>query len=60
MLIERDLDYPGIRFNVNREMAARMGLTASGVVENVITALTSNGMIAPGYWIDPKARKTIS
>jgi multidrug efflux pump subunit AcrB len=24
------------------------------VVDNVITALTSNGMIAPSYWIDPK------
>ncbi len=53
VLIPQDLDYPGIQLNVNREMAARMGLTASGVVENVITALTSNGMIAPGYWIDP-------
>jgi multidrug efflux pump subunit AcrB len=40
---------------VNREMAARLGLTASAVVENVITALTSNGMIAPGYWIDPRS-----
>ncbi len=36
-------------------MAARLGLTASGVVQNVITALTSNGMIAPGYWIDPRS-----
>ena len=53
VLIPQDLDYPGIQLNVNRELAARMGLTASGVVENVITALTSNGMIAPGYWIDP-------
>ena len=25
------------------------------MVENVITALTSNGMIAPGYWIDPRS-----
>jgi hydrophobic/amphiphilic exporter-1 (mainly G- bacteria), HAE1 family len=40
---------------VNRELAARMGLTANNVVENVITALTSNGMIAPGYWIDPRS-----
>jgi hydrophobic/amphiphilic exporter-1 (mainly G- bacteria), HAE1 family len=55
VLIPQDLDYPGIQLNVNREMAARMGLTASNVVENVITALTSNGMIAPGYWIDPRS-----
>jgi hydrophobic/amphiphilic exporter-1 (mainly G- bacteria), HAE1 family len=25
------------------------------VVDNVITALTSNGMIAPSYWVDPKS-----
>ena len=55
VLIPQDLDYPGIQLNVNRELAARLGLTASGVVENVITALTSNGMIAPGYWIDPRS-----
>ncbi len=55
VLIPQDLDYPGIQLNVDREMAARLGLTASGVVENVITALTSNGMIAPGYWIDPRS-----
>ena len=55
VLIPQDLDYPGIRLNVNREMAARLGLTASNVVENVITALASNGMIAPSYWIDPRS-----
>jgi multidrug efflux pump subunit AcrB len=34
-------------------MTARLGLTASDVVDNVVTALTSNGMIAPSYWVDP-------
>ncbi len=34
-------------------MAARLGLTATDVVDNVVTALTSNGMIAPSYWVDP-------
>jgi multidrug efflux pump subunit AcrB len=31
-----------------------LGLTASDVVDNVVTALTSNGMIAPSYWVDPR------
>ncbi len=53
VLIPQDLDYPGLQLNVRREMAARLGLTASDVVNNVVTALTSNGMIAPSYWIDP-------
>ena len=53
VLIPQDLDYPGIQLDVRREMAARLGLTASDVVRNVTTALNSNGMIAPGYWVDP-------
>ena len=32
-----------------------MGLTAKEIVSNLITALTSNAMIAPTYWIDPKS-----
>ena len=31
-----------------------MGFNAQEVVDSLITALTSNGMIAPSYWIDPK------
>ena len=54
VLVPQDLDYPGLQLNVHREMAARLGLTASDVVQNVVTALTSNGMIAPSYWVDPK------
>ncbi len=55
VLIPQDLDYPGIELNVRREMAARLGLTATDVVDNVVTALTSNGMIAPSYWVDPSS-----
>jgi len=54
VLIPQDLDYPGINLDVNREMSARLGLSSKEVVDNVITALTSNGMIAPSYWVDPK------
>src|SRR5271157_545299 len=54
VLIPQDLDYPGIQLDVNREMAARLGLSSQEVVDNVITALSSNGMIAPSYWVDPK------
>lgn len=55
VLIPQDLDYPALRLNVNRGMAARMGLDSREVVDNVITALASNGMIAPTYWVDPKS-----
>jgi HAE1 family hydrophobic/amphiphilic exporter-1 len=50
--IPQDMDYPGIRLDVNRVHAAELGLTQKDVVQNVITALNSNVMIAPNYWVD--------
>jgi multidrug efflux pump subunit AcrB len=52
--IPQDLNYPGLELNVDRERASLIGLSAKDVVNNVITALTSDGMVAPSYWIDPK------
>jgi multidrug efflux pump subunit AcrB len=52
--IPQDLNYPGLALNIDRERASLIGLSAKNVVDNVITALTSDGMIAPSYWIDPK------
>jgi multidrug efflux pump subunit AcrB len=52
--IPQDLDYPGLALNIDRERASLIGLSAKDVVNNVITALTSDGMVAPTYWIDPK------
>ena len=54
VLIPQDIDYPGLELNIDREQASLLGLTPKNVVDNVITALTSDGMIAPSYWIDPK------
>jgi hydrophobic/amphiphilic exporter-1 (mainly G- bacteria), HAE1 family len=55
VLIPQDIDYPGLQLNIDRKQASLLGLTPRDVVDNVITALTSNGMIAPSYWIDPKS-----
>jgi multidrug efflux pump subunit AcrB len=53
--IPQDLNYPGIALNIDREKASLIGLSAKDVVDNVITAMTSDGMIAPSFWIDPKS-----
>lgn len=53
--IPQDLHYPGLALNIDRERASQLGLTTKEVVDNVITALTSDGMVAPSYWIDPKS-----
>jgi HAE1 family hydrophobic/amphiphilic exporter-1 len=55
VLIPQDVDYPALELDVDREKAAQLGLSQKEVVDNVITALTSNGMIAPNYWVDPKS-----
>jgi HAE1 family hydrophobic/amphiphilic exporter-1 len=53
--IPQDMDYPSLKLDVNRERASELGLNPREVVDNVITALTSNAMIAPSYWVDPKS-----
>ncbi len=53
--IPQSIDYPGLALNIDRERASLIGLSAKDVVDNVITALTSDGMVAPSYWIDPKS-----
>ena len=52
--VPQDMDYPALQVNVNRERAAELGLTPKEVIDNLITALTSDMMIAPSYWVDPK------
>jgi multidrug efflux pump subunit AcrB len=51
----QDLDYPALQLDVDRTHASLLGLTQKEIVHNVITALTSNQMIAPSYWVDPKS-----
>jgi hydrophobic/amphiphilic exporter-1 (mainly G- bacteria), HAE1 family len=51
--IPEETGYPTINIKVDRVTAARLGLNQKDVVNNVITALTSNGMIEPSIWIDP-------
>ncbi|HET9400339.1 MAG TPA: efflux RND transporter permease subunit [Candidatus Acidoferrales bacterium] len=51
--IPQDLDYPSLRVDVDRLRASELGLNQKEVIDNVVTALTSNGMIAPSYWVDP-------
>jgi hydrophobic/amphiphilic exporter-1 (mainly G- bacteria), HAE1 family len=50
--IPQDMNYPSVRLDVDRVHAGELGLTQKDVVENVITALNSNIMIAPNYWVD--------
>jgi len=53
--IPQDNDYPALKLDVDRTRASELGLDQQEVVGNVITALSSNQMIAPSYWVDPRS-----
>ncbi len=55
VLVPQDIDYPALKLAIDRSRASELGLSQREVVNNVITALTSNQMIAPSYWVDPKS-----
>jgi multidrug efflux pump subunit AcrB len=52
--IPQNMNYPGLELNIDRQRASLAGLSAREVLDDVITALTSSGMVAPSYWIDPQ------
>jgi multidrug efflux pump subunit AcrB len=54
VFIPQDVDAPSLTIDVNRTYASELGLSQQEVVDNIITALTSNQMIAPSYWVDPR------
>jgi multidrug efflux pump subunit AcrB len=53
--VPQDIDYPSLKLNIDRIRASELGLTEKEVVDNLITALASDQMIAPSYWVDPKS-----
>ena len=53
--IPQDMNYPGIRLDIDRVHAAELGLSQKDIIDNVITATNSNVMIAPNYWVDYKS-----
>ncbi len=54
VFIPQDIDNPALKLDIDRVHAGELGLSEKEVVGNVITALTSNQMIAPNIWIDPR------
>lgn len=53
VLVPPDMDYPALNLDLDRVRADQLGLSAKEAVSSVITALTSDAMIAPSYWVDP-------
>jgi multidrug efflux pump subunit AcrB len=53
--VPQDVDAPSLQISVNRAHARELGMSEKDVVSNLITALSSDNMIAPSYWIDPRS-----
>ena len=51
--VPQDVDYPSFQVDIDRERASELGLSEQEIIDSLITALTSSGVIAPNYWIDP-------
>jgi multidrug efflux pump subunit AcrB len=51
--LPQSMDLPQLNIEVDRTAAARLKLTQTDVVRNVITSLMSSAQLAPNFWIDP-------
>ncbi|HET7058794.1 MAG TPA: efflux RND transporter permease subunit, partial [Nitrospiraceae bacterium] len=52
--VRQGMDYPEIHLDINRTKAAYVGLNEHQIVTDLITGLSSNVTLNPGYWIDPR------
>ncbi|MBU6480701.1 MAG: efflux RND transporter permease subunit [Nitrospirae bacterium] len=52
--VRQGVDYPEIHLDVNRAKASYVGLNEYQIVTDLVTGLSSNITLNPGYWIDPR------
>jgi multidrug efflux pump subunit AcrB len=50
--IHQVVDYPEIRFNVDRTKAGQFGLTQRDVSNSLLISLSSSGQVAPAQWMN--------
>jgi len=50
--IAQRIDYPILRVEMDRELAARQGLTPDDVMKNLVAATNSTINFQPTFWID--------
>ncbi|MEP7152098.1 MAG: efflux RND transporter permease subunit, partial [Nitrospira sp.] len=52
--VRQGVDYPEIHLDINRAKASYVGLNEQQIVMDLVTGLSSNVNLNPGYWIDPR------
>jgi multidrug efflux pump subunit AcrB len=55
VLVRQGMEYPELFMSIDRARASYLGLTEQQIVREVVTGLSSNIQLNPGYWIDPKS-----
>jgi multidrug efflux pump subunit AcrB len=45
---------PGLAVDIDRSMAAQLGLSERDVASDLLVSLSSSGQVSPSYWLDPK------
>lgn len=53
--IRQGMEYPELFLTIDRTRATYSGLTEQQIVRDLVTGLSSNVQLNPGYWIDPKS-----
>jgi len=56
VIIKQILDYPTIKFNVDRQRAMELGLSEKDISNSMLIALSSNTTVAPSFFINPQNR----
>ena len=51
--IVQDIDYPALKVDVDRLRAAQAGLSERDVANNLLVSLSSSGLVAPSYFLNP-------
>lgn len=53
--VQQRLDSPEIKLDIDRQKTEELGLTAKGVIENVLSAVAGSSTFSPLIWVDPKS-----
>jgi multidrug efflux pump subunit AcrB len=48
------LDYPTLRVKVDRTKALELGVDQRSIAADLLTSLSTNALLAPNYWLDPR------
>nr|WP_320132177.1 efflux RND transporter permease subunit [uncultured Holophaga sp.] len=51
--LKQVVDSPGLRVDVDRMQAARLGLNQQTIANGLLVALSGNGQLSPSYFLDP-------